>query len=484
MPSHADPCGNLTCVSVPKAVLQRSSTAGEDFTRTVRNATVAVLLLGRAFRTGIGGLLDMSCLSSSIQGQRLATMSWRMNVIDPLVSAHANVEIYFSFPRCANSTNQARLWGLMMQWLQPHVRGSWIVHSRGIAHGWRLGYEGLMKQNGWQRFDYVLHGRHDLHIGLPISAWPAFPSWRAWLFEQFCIESDIGCDCSLRPARKCGARHVGALWTGPVRESTVSESTVRAAGPAASERGAWDTTCVKRAKDNGVCTADGIVWTPGAHLRRMVALVRASARDPDKPHGHAFIRSVYASLGYSLGEYPLSRPPSTRVPRTRPVRSGAAAGRAAAGTDAGRHASRYASSYPGRYAGSDASGAPPPLGFLFPSAGDEYAATGGPCAGPGREADGTLACFRHDHYEPYRAPISEHFINRGDAESRGRQEQLTQLMGCDADWREEVVRAMLADRTGAVAKELHAIKVRMNSSGASLRARATCTDYAEPLQAI
>ena len=172
-------------------------------------ARVGLLLVGQAFRSGVGGERDQPCNEASFDLQHEASHSYIVNVIRPLERLGASIEVIFTFPECNVSGKTERLHTTMRGWFS-----AWTVHSRvvpatGIDASWAHGYDILAgsaagaEQHGTsasslaralRRYDYVLHGRHDLFLDQPLVAWPA--NFSRLSFEQECmVTSRGGCLC-------------------------------------------------------------------------------------------------------------------------------------------------------------------------------------------------------------------------------------------------------------------------------------------------
>lgn len=232
----------------------------DSLAHAVANKSVGVLLLGRFFRTGVGGEYDMPCLRSSEAEQREATTSWLHHVIRPLEARGAAVRVFYAATRCANPAVGKRLRRLIDTWLKPRAPTSWLVDSASISDNWAQAYAGLARRGG-DELDFLLHGRHDFAVTMPINRWPVRPSWHSMLFEQYC--------------RQCGSQPYAECKLGPGHH------------------------CLAGQRDGDACMADAILWTPASHMR----LLKDAVASWDNG-GHGFIQAVYSRLRLARTDYP------------------------------------------------------------------------------------------------------------------------------------------------------------------------------------
>ena len=151
---------------LPLPTVQYPPTLSDAFA----NRTVALLLLGEAFRSGSGGERDTPCQVSSINAQHEATQSYLHNVIRPLERLGARAEVLFTFPWCGNASTTRQLRGVLEAWLAPHVVHTHTERSPHFDGAWAMAYRMLLRHMDRRAapYDYVLHARHDLYIDVPI----------------------------------------------------------------------------------------------------------------------------------------------------------------------------------------------------------------------------------------------------------------------------------------------------------------------------
>ena len=226
---------------------------------------VAVLVTGEAFRkpceeTAQGceqeslrnssvGISGPSAGASSYRAQRAATSSLRDQVLRPLQSLGAHVEVVATFPRAlpvverrepamepaasallpatpparnaslgeeASSTT-ARLQASMRRWLAPWPVAFWLVASHDQDDGLAKAFLHLRAREiaAGVPYDYVLQLRHDLLVRQPLSAWTANLSKMAFASQGAIACVDRGCSSVRAFDRSCPAKRcVGdyAMW--------------------------------------------------------------------------------------------------------------------------------------------------------------------------------------------------------------------------------------------------------------------------------
>ena len=235
--------------------------------RAVSNKSVAILLFGQAYRSGFGGAFDFCCLNTSTPSQRVASLSWLQRVIEPLECHGARVEVLFTFPRCAHSTNGRLLRAQMSGWFAPRVVAHRLVSSTGLVDGWLKAHQ-LLRDYLARRgspYDFVLHGRHDLRIGRSIRLWSPQPGWNSWLFEQICHDDCTRtCNCNAEKVPEGGCTSKNGTITHQVR----------------------------------LCSADGLMWIPGHSLQSMHQVMKVWGRDI-RAEAHSFIQHTFKVLGWS-----------------------------------------------------------------------------------------------------------------------------------------------------------------------------------------
>ena len=255
----------------------------------VKGRHVAILILGEAFRSGLGGGNDRPCNMSrySLNGQRDASASIVQNLIKPLEAAGANVSLLFTVPQVCSDTQVRTL----VQWLG--VCGNRVVHHRVSSldgcEGWTHGYRLLQKHRQHAPVDFVMQTRHDIHIDTAWSDWPlsgfSYPqeqpwgqgrwkneshpprvSWESVLFEQECrscnnkANDGNSCGCSLLPMwdyARWGARGAAA------------ERWRRDHGPGGKffiEWLGWPLQC-------SICHRDHLLWVPHHWLDTVISAV-------------------------------------------------------------------------------------------------------------------------------------------------------------------------------------------------------------------
>ena len=214
--------------------------------RLFEGKSVAVLLLGEAFRSGAGGRNDTSCTETSINAQKEASISYVDNVLKPLEALGALVEVVLTFSACNTSERTRRLRSILVGWMRPYVKRAWTVRSWSMDDGWRKAYRMLsarVRQRGVE-FDYILHGRHDIYIERPITTWPS--NFSQMLFEQECR---LGCGGGC----KCG---------------TIQRKFLEC--------------------ENGVCVKDHLMWTPRKHYALLNELMQLSFSNAGSGYAHRF----------------------------------------------------------------------------------------------------------------------------------------------------------------------------------------------------
>jgi hypothetical protein len=132
-----------------------------DLAALLSSARVALLLIGEAFRSGLGrgSADDLPCNASSMSDQWSAAKSYRRNVIEPLVAHGATVDVLFTFPRCPVANDSHHLMLQVRQWFEPHVVAQRLVRSSDLGDGWRHGYRLLRAHYGDNPPDFVLQAR-------------------------------------------------------------------------------------------------------------------------------------------------------------------------------------------------------------------------------------------------------------------------------------------------------------------------------------
>jgi hypothetical protein len=92
--------------------------------RSVRDKLVALLLVGQTFRSpsrngnpGLPTATAHPCSHSNItwRGQREATLSYKVNILDELVAAGAEVLVLMTVPRCSSP----HFLRALLEWLGP-----------------------------------------------------------------------------------------------------------------------------------------------------------------------------------------------------------------------------------------------------------------------------------------------------------------------------------------------------------------------------
>jgi len=225
------------------------------------NRSVAILLLGEAFRSGKGGSRDLPCNRASVNAQHEATISYVRNVAEPLELLGASVQVLFTFPLCSMPDLTSELRALLETWLAPRVAGFVTIRSPHFDASWANAYKLLsdhMRRRG-EEYDFVLHARHDQQIEHRITEWPA--NFSNLLFEQECRH------CSEPPGCICGSL-------------SESGSVPRCTGLI-----------------TGVCTADHLMWIPRRFLGRVSKAAQAQVSTIGKGHQHRFVHTVLGSRG-------------------------------------------------------------------------------------------------------------------------------------------------------------------------------------------
>ena len=214
------------------------------------NTTVGILLIGRAFRSGLAGDEDMPCLRSSLDAQHEASSSIVTNVIEPLESLGARIEILLTHPKCANDTREDALVGAMIKWYRKNrVVAVRLTSATNIGDAWVSAYTLARKR---RNLDYLLHTRHDYVIDVPITQWPS--NLTKLSFEQQCVSCGGGCECGAPPPRPC--------------------------------------------PKPSICSGDNLLWTPGRHVELLSRTADKWAA-AGRYEGHSFIQKVYSALGYT-----------------------------------------------------------------------------------------------------------------------------------------------------------------------------------------
>ena len=136
----------------------------------------ALLLAGGAYRSAVQ-FQHRSCTESSAEGQREAVHGYQSNVLGPLSSSGADVEVLFTFPRCGEQ--QAHLLDHYLNlWPRSLVAAYHVIDSRDQYHGEQLAVELLAERRaqrqrlGLRPYDYVLKTRHDWLVDANIFSWP------------------------------------------------------------------------------------------------------------------------------------------------------------------------------------------------------------------------------------------------------------------------------------------------------------------------
>lgn len=206
----------------------------ETLRRLFANKSVALLLIGDAFRLGVGGQNDTPCHIGSYESQREASMSYMTNVVRPLLALGATVEVVYTFPKCTLFSDTRVLRSAMREWFSPYVTRSWTTRSDDMDDGWRKGHRVLLSRMEARNasFDYVLQSRHDLFIERPITTWPA--DFTKVLFEMECRKT-------------CG----GSCRCGTLQKRFLE--------------------C-----DDALCTKDHMMWTPRRHYGAIDDLMQRS----------------------------------------------------------------------------------------------------------------------------------------------------------------------------------------------------------------
>lgn len=214
---------------------------------------VALLLLGEAFRSGVGSVrLDSPCNASSLAEQREATLSYVQRIAEPIEQRGGKVDILFTFPKCAEQATLVQLRSQMTSWLQPRVRAHATIRSASMTDGWQKGYDLLrlyMAASG-ARYDYVLQARHDVYIEKALVEWPS--NFSRLLFEL--------------PGRDCK----GGCQMGGVRDIEKQWPQCR----------------------NRPCHADHMMWVPQRFLPQVFRHV-----DVGTDWGHDFMNHIQAAAG-------------------------------------------------------------------------------------------------------------------------------------------------------------------------------------------
>jgi hypothetical protein len=210
------------------------------------NKSVALLLVGDAFRKGGGGKNDTPCHVRSYESQREASLSYVTNVIRPLVALGATVEVVYTFPRCDSFSDTRTMRSAMHDWFAPYVTRSWTTRTDDMDDGWRKGYRVLRSRVEVRNesFDYVLQGRHDVLVERPITTWPA--DFSKVLFEMECRKT-------------CG----GGCHCGTLQKRFLE--------------------C-----DSGLCTKDHLMWTPRKHHAAVDELMQRSFGT--RAYAHHFVQ--------------------------------------------------------------------------------------------------------------------------------------------------------------------------------------------------
>ena len=234
---------------------------------------VALLLLGEAFRSGVGHLgVDVPCNASNAAAQEIASRSFVERVVLPLETLGATVRIIFTFPHCGDSAGASarhdKLLDSMLSWFgRERVAAYRTVRPMGLPSSWLAAYD-LLESTG-EAFDYVLRARHDLHIALPLPDWPV-------AFEQLLFE-DKGI--------YCGGNCQGAGLPDAELERKLLHCRQR-------DERKW-------------CAGDRMMWVP----RRYLPLVLALHRSPSALFGHRFIEQVARNLSYAPHRADYAIPP-------------------------------------------------------------------------------------------------------------------------------------------------------------------------------
>lgn len=198
-----------------------------------RNARVAILLTGEAFRTSKQRSTDHShsCANASFEAQRSASHSLIGHVIVPIETLGAHVEVLFTFPSCGrDAPGGAWLLESLRSWYGNRVVAHRVVGpTRHVGHSWQLAFMLLrdhirairgnstgssIRSNSGQTslhdYDFVFSVRHDLEMLRPVTSWPGDLSQQLVLG----VRGTVKVDCEWGDQTQCKAKaNDKMLWT-------------------------------------------------------------------------------------------------------------------------------------------------------------------------------------------------------------------------------------------------------------------------------
>jgi len=162
---------------------------------------VAVLLTGEAFRTAKRKSTDASgqCIHESYSAQHAATQSLLSQVIVPIETLGATVDVLYTFPSCGATALGGPLRSALHRWFGNRVVAHATVQSRNVGHSWQLAYK-LLSQHiaaSGRSYDYVLSVRHDLRLLHGITTWPVDLSQLLFLADRSGVK--LTCETVCRP---------------------------------------------------------------------------------------------------------------------------------------------------------------------------------------------------------------------------------------------------------------------------------------------